>query len=234
MKTARNGVDASRRDFAIGGLALTLLSMTRAFASAAPADATGPTSAQLWSELVAGNRRFMDGKPRARDIVTRRLELAAGQAPRAVVLGCSDSRVTPEAVFDQKPGDLFVVRVAGNVADPVALGSIEYAVEHFPVRVLVILGHEKCGAVDAAAAGGKAPTPNLEALLQKIEPAVAPLRRRATGADLVKLGVEANVRHTASDVLQGSPLIRAASESKKVMLVKAVYRLATGEVVKLE
>src|SRR5207244_5860667 len=93
--------------------------------------------------------------------------------PHVVVLACSDSRLSPERIFDQDLGDLFIVRVAGNVTDAVALGSMEYAVDHFPVKVLVVLGHEKCGAVAAAASGEKAHSPNIAALLKKIEPALA-------------------------------------------------------------
>jgi carbonic anhydrase len=171
--------------------------------------------------------------PRARALTARRKELAGGQAPRVVVLGCSDSRVSPTLVFDQDLGDLFIVSVAGNVAGPVVLASMEYALEHFPVKVLVVLGHEKCGAVTAAASAEKAPTPNLEALMKKIEPALAPLRARASGDELVKLGVEANVHQSAKDVLEQSPLLRKATESGKIVLVKALYRLASGEVVRL-
>ena len=96
-----------------------------------------------------------------------------------------------------------------------------------------MLGHEKCGAVAAAASGEKAPTPNIEALLKKIEPALTPLRGRASGEELVRLGVEANVHQSAKDVLAQSPLIRQATERGKVLLVKALYRLASGEVVRL-
>jgi carbonic anhydrase len=128
---------------------------------------------EVWAKLVAGNERFVSGKTMARDVVARRNAVAHGQQPQAVVLGCSDSRMSPSLVFDQDLGDLFEVRTAGNVADALALGSIEYAVEHFPIRIVVVLGHERCGAVKAAAAGEKMPTANLQAIVDKIAPALA-------------------------------------------------------------
>lgn len=237
MNGTDNGAEPTRRQFGIGSLALAAgVLVARGVAAAAgpgTADKAGPNAAQVWADLVAGNRRFMGGKPRARALAGRRKELAGGQEPRVVVLGCSDSRVSPTLVFDQDLGDLFIISLAGNVADAIALGSMEYAIEHFPVKVLVVLGHEKCGALIAAASAEKAPTPNLEALMKKIEPALAPLRARASGDELVKLGVEANVHQSAQDVLEQSPLIRKASESGKVLLVKALYRLVSGEVVRL-
>jgi len=233
----RDDHELTRRQFGIGSLAMAAGGLVaRGVAAAAgpgTAEKAGPNTAQAWADLVAGNRRFMEGNPRARAIAARRKELAGGQQPQVVVLGCSDSRVSPTLVFDQGLGDLFVVRTAGNVAEAVALGSMEYAVEHFPIKVLVVLGHEKCGAVVAAASGEKAPTPNLEALVKKIDPALAPLRARASGDELVKLGVEANVHQSAKDVLEQSPLLRKATESSKIVLVKALYRLASGEVVRL-
>jgi carbonic anhydrase len=96
---------------------------------------------------MAGNKRFVAGKPRAHALVSLRRKLASRQQPNVIVLSCSDSRVSPELVFDQTLGELFVVRTAGNVADPVGLGSIEYAVDHIHSPVLVVLGHQKCGAV---------------------------------------------------------------------------------------
>ena len=236
MKRSHERDGLSRREFGVGSLAMAAVLGARGVAVAAgpgTADTAGPGAAEVWADLAAGNRRFMEGKLRPRAIAARRKELAGGQRPRVVVLGCADSRVSPELVFDQGLGDLFIVRVAGNVADAVALGSMEYAVEHFPVKLLVVLGHEKCGAVAAAASAEKVLTPNLEALVKKIAPALAPLRGRASGDELVKLGVEANVQQSAKDVLEQSPLIRKATESGKVMLIKALYRLASGEVVRL-
>lgn len=236
MKSRDGRVAVSRRDFTLGGLVLTGLLAARGVAVAADpstAKTAGPAAAEVLADLMAGNHRFMDGHPRTRPLTARRSALATGQQPHVVVLACSDSRLSPELIFDHDLGDLFTVRVAGNVADTIALGSMEYAVDHFPVKVLVVLGHEKCGAVAAAASAEKAPTPNIEALLKKIEPALVPLRTRASGDELVRLGVEANVHQSVRDMLDQSPLLRRATESGKVMLVKGLYRLASGEVVRL-
>jgi carbonic anhydrase len=236
VKSRDERIELSRRGFALGGFAMTAVLAARGAAIAADPGAikqAGPAAAEMLEDLMAGNRRFMDGRPRTRALTARRSALAVGQQPHVVMLTCSDSRLSPELIFDRDLGDLFVVRVAGNVADAIALGSMEYAVDHFPVTVLVVLGHEKCGAVAAAASGEKAPTPNIEALLKKIEPALTPLRRRAAGEELVRLGVEANVHQSVRDILDQSPLLRRAAESGKVMLVKALYRLASGEVVRL-
>ena len=236
MKSRDGCVEVSRRELALGGLVLAGLLAVRGAAIAADpgaAEKAGPAAADVLANLMEGNRRFMDGQPRMRALTARRSALATGQQPHVVVLACSDSRLSPELIFDHDLGDLFIVRVAGNVADTIALGSIEYAVDHFPVKVLVVLGHEKCGAVAAAASGEKAHSPNIAALLKKIEPALAPLRSRASGEELVRLGVEANVHQSARDMLEQSPLLRRATESGKVMLVKGLYRLASGEVVRL-
>jgi carbonic anhydrase len=189
---------------------------------------------RLWIELLAGNRRFIEGKPSPREYVNTRQELAKGQFPRVIVLGCADSRVGPELVFDKNLGELFVVRTAGNIADPVALGSIEYAVEHLHASLLVVLGHEKCGAVAAAAAGGKMPTQNLEAIVKKILPALKPLQQGgATGDLLTSLGVEANARLCARDLVKNSEILRHEYEEGKLMIIPAVYRLASGEVTRI-
>ena len=108
-----------------------------------------------------GNKRFMAGKPQMRALVSLRQKLASGQSPNVIILSCSDSRTSPELIFDQSLGDLFVIRTAGNVADPVALGSIEYAVDHIHSPLLVVLGHSKCGAVTAACSGEKMPSRQL-------------------------------------------------------------------------
>jgi carbonic anhydrase len=109
-----------------------------------------PSANQIWASLITGNARFVSGKPQSIDVVALRRKLTSGQAPNVILLSCSDSRVSPEVIFDHSLGDLFVVRTAGNIADPFALGSMEYAVEHFHSPLLVVVGHQKCGAVNAA------------------------------------------------------------------------------------
>lgn len=199
--------------------------------SSAASEEDKVTYERLWIDLLAGNKRFVSGNPQAREFVKARQELAEGQHPRVIVLGCADSRVSPELVFDKSIGDLFVVRTAGNITDPVALGSIEYAVEHLHASLLVVLGHEKCGAVAAAAAGGRMPTPNLEAIVKKIAPALKPLQQGGASGDLLtSLGVEANVRLSARDLVKNSEILRHELEDGKLTIIPAVYRLASGEV----
>jgi len=201
-------------------------------AAHSPESAGALTPDQAWEALMEGNRRYVAGHPRTREFKQTRRRLVAGQKPPAIVLGCSDSRCPPEILFDQNLGDVFVIRTAGEIADPVALGSIEYAVEHLKSSVLVVLGHEKCGAVAAAVSGDKMPTPNLEALISRVRPALLSLRG-AHGDELARLGVEANVRRSAADVLSMSSLIRGAVTAGHLRLVRAVYRLADGDVVTL-
>jgi carbonic anhydrase len=188
---------------------------------------------EIWADLMEGNKRFAAGKPKTREIVASRSELVNGQHPKVIVLGCADSRVSPELVFDKNLGDLFVVRTAGNIADPIALGSIEYAVEHLHSPVLLILGHEKCGAVSAAAEGGEMPTPNLESIMKKIAPVTGKLKDFFTGDDLINISVQANVMQSANDLLKNSSILRKEVDEKKLTLFKAVYRLKSGEVVRL-
>jgi carbonic anhydrase len=194
---------------------------------------TAEETEATWSDLMDGNKRFVSGNPKKHDLVAERQALTEGQQPKVIVLACADSRVTPEIVFDKSLGDLFVVRIAGNVADKTALASMEYAVEHLHSSMVVILGHEKCGAVAAAASGTDVPSPNLKALLLQIRPAIENLKSDAKGDELALQQVQANVNQSAVDVLKNSAIIRTALEECKISLVKAVYRLKSGEVVKL-
>ena len=182
---------------------------------------------------MAGNNRFVAGKPQPRDLVPLRQKLASGQSPKAIILSCSDSRVGPELIFDQSLGDIFVVRTAGNVADAVALGSIEYAVDHLHSPLLVVLGHQRCGAVSAACAGEKMPSHNLDAIMQRINPAVTLAKSHAKPDDLLESAIKENVHQSASDVLANSEIIRDAVKSGKLSVIEAEYELDTGNVVRL-
>jgi carbonic anhydrase len=188
---------------------------------------------QIWTDLLAGNKRFVAGKLQIRDVSALRGKLAAGQQPHVIVLSCSDSRVAPEFVFDQMLGDLFVVRAAGNIAGPVGLGSIEYAVDHFHSPLLIVLGHQKCGAVNAACSGQKMPSPNLEAIVDKIDPAVAKAKTYAKADDLVESAIKENVHQSAKDLLANSEIVRDAVKSGKLTLIEAEYELDSGAVVRL-
>lgn len=205
-------------------------SSTGAHAAAAPA----PSAEKIWSELMEGNQRFVTGAPVAHDVVGLRSTLAKGQHPRVVVLGCSDSRVSPELLFDQTLGDLFVVRSAGNIADPVGLGSIEYAVEHLGSSVIVVLGHQKCGAVTAACAQQKMPTSNLQAIVDKINPAVLQVGDSEKGDARVEAAIKQNVHQSAKDLLVNSEVLHHAVEEGKLTVIEAEYSLESGHVTRLE
>src|SRR4029434_4567942 len=156
--------------------------------------------------LAAGNARFVAGNlEHPNQSPARRTKLAEGQRPFAIILGCSDSRTAPEVVFDQGLGDLFVVRTAGNVVDDVALGSIEYAAEHLGASLIVVLGHENCGAVKATLDGGKLPG-HLPAIAKAIRPAV----KASAGqpGDALNNAVLENARLETQRVAQSKPVLR--------------------------
>jgi carbonic anhydrase len=191
---------------------------------------TSTAQEQIWADLIAGNKRFVAGRPAPREYPKRRTQLATAQAPKVVVLGCSDSRVSPELIFDKNLGDLFVVRSAGNIADAVCRGSIEFAVEHLGSTVLVVLGHTGCGAVQAACSGGPMPSPDLRAIVDCIRPACI----SENGKPVSRLSVEANVRKSAADILANSAIIRKRVEKGVLLIVHAIYDLKSGEVARLQ
>ncbi len=197
----------------------------------APAPTLSPDA--IWANLMAGNARFVAGKTQSRALPALRHKLASGQQPHTIVLACSDSRVSPELVFDQSLGDLFVVRAAGNIADPVGLGSIEYAVDHLHSTLLVVLGHRKCGAVAAACSGDKMPSRNLEAIVDKIDPAVRQAKTYAKADDLVESAIKENIHQSARDVLANSEILREAVHEGKLTVIEAEYELDSGAVVRV-
>ncbi|MDO8446112.1 MAG: carbonic anhydrase [Deltaproteobacteria bacterium] len=189
------------------------------------------TGDEALKKLLEGNARFMkDDKEYVNWGDARRKELTKGQNPFAIILSCSDSRVPPEHVFDQELGDLFVVRVAGNVADPIELGSVEYAAEHLNVPLVMVMGHRSCGAVKATVAGGK-PEGNIAAIVKKITPAVNSAKKRAKDKEAVlDAAIEDNAILTAKTLTEKSEILKHLVESGKVKIVSAVYDLATGKV----
>jgi len=208
------------------GFAAFVLSVVL-LASAAGADhaqpSVGPEAAL--GRLKAGNRRFIStaissGKPTK----ARRTATAGGQNPFAIVVGCADSRTAPEIVFDQNIGDLFVVRTAGNLVDDYALGSIEYAVEHLGARLVVVLGHQNCGAVQAALSGGAAPG-HIHSLVQAIQPAVKASRGQP-GDPLVN-AIHENDSRVAEKIRQKAQFGELSSQ---VRVVEGYYDLHTGKV----
>lgn len=197
----------------------------------ASGEGAGITPDEALKKLMDGNARFMkDDKEYINWGDVRRKELAKGQNPFAVILSCSDSRVPPEHVFDQELGDIFVVRVAGNVADPIELGSVEYAAEHLNVPLVMVMGHRSCGAVKATVAGGK-PEGNIAAIVKKITPAVNSAKKRAKDKEAVlDAAIEDNAKLTAKTLTEKSEILKHLVESGKVKIVSAVYDLHTGKV----
>ncbi len=182
----------------------------------------------IWQELISGNKRFAEGNPtHPNQSMARRQEMAKGQNPRAAVLACADSRVSPEIVFDQGLGDLFVVRVAGNVVNDPILGSLEYAVEHLGTRLIVVLGHQRCGAVAAACAGGEAPG-HIGSLVQALAPAVDKISASEEGR--VDWVAKENVRMMAKSLRSCGPILEKWVRQGKLEVAGAFYDLDTGAV----
>jgi carbonic anhydrase len=181
--------------------------------------------------LLAGNARYVAGKHLRVDHSRRREAVAPAQMPFVIVLGCSDSRVPPEILFDQGLGDVFTVRVAGNIADDLALGSMEYAVEHFASPLVVVLGHERCGAVSAAVAAvasGQMPPPHIASLVTAIRPAVE--ASKGMPGDAVENAIVTHVRLTAAALKISSPILADAAQHGRLEIVGAEYHLASGRV----
>ncbi len=187
--------------------------------------------------LREGNLRYANATSSCDPAHTqaRRAATVDGQQPFAVILGCSDSRVPVELVFDQGPGDLFVVRVAGNVAARTQIGSIEYAASKLGTRLVVVLGHSRCGAIASTVnelqQPSAEPSPNLGFIVDRIRPAVAPVLEQHEGGDaaeLVEKAVRANVRHVVDELRQGSPTIVSLVDRQDLRIVGACYSLETG------
>jgi carbonic anhydrase len=187
------------------------------------------TAADALQRLRAGNARFAANARGSGSLMSaaRRAELAIAQEPFAIVLGCSDSRVPVEIVFDQGPGDLFVIRVAGNIVAPSLIGSVEFAAERFGTRLVVVLGHSSCGAIQATLEELRRPTtnqsPNLKAIVDRIRPAVS------VGDD-EPAAMRANILASVSQLRHGSAIIEGLIESNGLVVVGAWYSLDTGVV----
>jgi carbonic anhydrase len=187
--------------------------------------------------LAEGNRRFVSEvqSPDALGNRTHRSELAAGQEPFAVILGCSDSRVPVEIVFDQGSGDLFVIRVAGNIVAPSQVGSVEFAAERYGTRLVVVLGHSRCGAVQATLEELQRPAENqsrnLQAIVDRIRPSVGGLLATELRYDpdaLVRQAVRANIRASTDHLRHGSEVIEQLIRQNGLLVVGGEYSLETG------
>ncbi|MFI5209501.1 MAG: carbonic anhydrase [Gemmatimonadales bacterium] len=195
------------------------------------------TADEALARLQSGNERFVSGTARFPTVQKEVLaDLARGQQPYATILGCSDSRVPPELVFDAGFGELFIIRVAGNVLGPSILGTLQYAGTHLNTPLFVAMGHEECGAVQAAVASkfeGARQKSRIEVLLENILPALEGLDPGLPPEALMKAVVEANVRGTIRTILE-TPEAKARAAEGDLMLVGAVYDIATGAVRFLE
>jgi len=197
----------------------------------APADAL--------EELRQGNRRFVGGETDAESIARRshRADQAGGQTPFAIILACSDSRVPVEMVFDRGFGDLFVIRVAGNIVAPSQIGSIEFAAEQFGTRLVVVLGHTNCGAVTATlnelALRASHRSPNLRAIVDRVRPAVEPVlekHRDDDNATVLGAAIRANIRASVECLSHGSLILEKLIGDGELIVVGAEYSIETGEV----
>ena len=187
--------------------------------------------------LLEGNRRFVAGVRDEAASQARRADLVAGQEPFAIILGCSDSRVPAELVFDQGLGDLFVIRVAGNIVAPSQIGSVEFAAEQFHTRLVVILGHSQCGAVTATLEELRHPSDsthsrNLRSIVGRIQPAVQGLLAEFAADEhaLMHEACRANVRASANQLRHGSEIIEKLCAEEGLLIVGAEYSLETGVV----
>ena len=195
------------------------------------------TSREALDRLRAGNSRFVAGTASAFAGPDRVSELASGQEPFAIVLGCSDSRVPAEIVFDQGLGDLFVIRVAGNIVAPSQVGSVEFAADRFGTPLVVVLGHSRCGAILATLEQLTRPSQdqstNLRSIVNRVRPSVQPLlatELRHDHEELVRQAVRANVRASALHLRHGSELLEGLIQKGQLAVVGAEYSLETGVV----
>jgi carbonic anhydrase len=192
-----------------------------------------PSADEVLARLRAGNERFVSGQARFPTVQKEILaQLAKGQRPYATILGCSDSRVPPELVFDAGFGELFIIRVAGNVVSPEVMGTLQYAAVHLGTPLFVVLGHEGCGAVQAALAAkfqGARDSSRIERLLENITPGLEVITAESTPEAQLQAGVEANVRWSIHQLLE-TPEAKARAAEGVIKLVGAVYELTTGYV----
>ncbi|MCW1968057.1 MAG: carbonic anhydrase [Anaerolineae bacterium] len=201
------------------------------------------TAQQALERLREGNRRFASDVRSLESFMsqTRRRELAARQTPFAIILGCSDSRVPAELVFDQGLGDLFVIRVAGNVVAPSGIGSVEFAAAQFGTRLVVVLGHSQCGAVSATLSELRRPTAdqsrNLKSIVDRISPSVVGLLDTELASDpheLLHHAIRANIRASVNQLRHGSQILEQLVLNDGLLIVGAEYSLETGLVDFLE
>ncbi len=219
-----------RRRLMLAGAGLLAAPLART-ASAQPVASADTPDAAL-KLLTEGNARYVANQPRERDFSAKRASLAKGQAPFAAILGCADSRVAPELAFDQEPGDLFVVRVAGNFVTPDGLGSLEFGAAVLGTKLIMVLGHSSCGAVSATVTAlqkGNTLPGHIADLVRAMKPGVEPALH-GSGDDLEQRAVVANVRYNVQRLQQAQPILAGMVAKHEVRVVGAVYDLATGRI----
>jgi carbonic anhydrase len=200
-------------------------------AQAQPVRAAG-TPDEALKLLVAGNARYVANQPQQRDFSAGRASRATGQAPFAAILGCADSRVAPELAFDQGAGDLFVVRVAGNFVTPDGLGSLEFGAAVLGTKLIMVLGHNSCGAVNATVAAlqkGNTLPGHIADLVRAMKPGVEPIVKQS-GSDLEQRAVVANVNYNVERLKTATPILADMVAKGDLRVVGGVYDLATGKV----
>lgn len=208
-------------------LMATVLGKTMVNLPAANAQSAPITPEMALKTLMAGNTRFVQEKKiRGNQSQARLTEVAQGQNPFAAILGCADSRVPAEIVFDQGLGDLFVCRLAGNIATPQAIGSLEFGAQVLGTKLIMVLGHERCGAVEAAIAGGELPG-QIGTVIEDIDIGTVP--KQSNTPDSLSQAIKANVSHQVN-ILKQSPLLAALIAQGNLEIVGAYYNLNSGEV----
>lgn len=219
-----------RRAFLLQSAASLTLAAT-ASASAAPVSSASLDANGALSALMAGNARFVADKAVCPPLTARRIELAEGQSPFAIIVSCSDSRVPVETVFDQIPGNIFGIRIAGNFIDRGGVGSIEYAVEVLKSPLILVLGHSECGAVKAALAYAKNPSATQPGDIQYLVESIAPGIKGATGS--LNAAIDANVRVEMHRIRSMSTIVADAVTAVKAKVAGGVYDLHSGHVTSL-
>ncbi|HBG04490.1 MAG: carbonic anhydrase [Geobacteraceae bacterium GWC2_58_44] len=214
------------------------LAATAGFAFAS-GGGSGVSADEALQRLLDGNKRFVESKMTASALcdLPAREKLATSQHPYAIILSCSDSRVPPEIIFDRALGEIFVVRVAGNVADPIVLGSIEYAAEHLGSPLIMVLGHERCGAVTATVNAKGKPEGNVGAIIKAIEPSAKKAKKDCKGkpaAEVVECAVAVNAKAVAADLTKKSKVLAHQLKEGKIKIVSATYDLDDGKVTLLK
>lgn len=227
-KLSRRGFLAAGTGMMAVGLDVALLSTDKVMAKPDIIAAAPPNADQALKQLMQGNQRYVSQRATHPDSSLQRIKtVATGQHPFAIILGCADSRVPPELLFDQGLGSLFVVRVAGNLVDDATLGSIEYAAAELKSPLLMVLGHERCGAVKATLDGGELPG-HIGKLVEAIKPGIAAAKGKP--GDALDNAVKANVQYVVKQLKASTPILTSLQQEGKLKIVGARYDLDEGRV----